>query len=69
MALVPLALLRGRVTLSALAGNFTWVLIGNLLGALFVAYFLAVQSGVLTDPLMLERLTAIAAKKGIHETE
>ena len=27
------------------AGNLTLVLIGNLIGALFVAYFLAVQTG------------------------
>ena len=56
MALVPLALFRGRAGLSALFQNFSWVLVGNLLGSLFVAYFLAVQSGVITEPLPLERL-------------
>jgi formate/nitrite transporter len=69
MALVPLALFRGRIALKDLIGNFTWVFLGNLLGALFVAYFLAVQSGVLTTELTLERLSAIAHAKGIEETE
>jgi formate/nitrite transporter len=69
MALVPLAMLRGKVALKDLIGNFTWVLLGNLLGALFVAYFLAVQSGVLTGELALERLTTIAEGKALHETE
>src|SRR4051794_21465458 len=45
MALVPLAAMRRKVSLGGLVGNFTWVLIGNLLGSLFVAYFLAVQTG------------------------
>src|SRR5215203_2331565 len=69
MALVPLAAMRGKVSLKALVGNFTWVLLGNLLGSLFVAYFLAVQSGVLTAELPLARLAAIAETKGLHETE
>jgi formate/nitrite transporter len=69
MALVPLAFLRGKASLRSLVGNFTWVLAGNLLGSLFVAYFLAVQSGVLTADLPLERLTAIANAKGLEETE
>ena len=69
MALVPLALLRGKIKVTHLIGNFTWVLLGNLVGALFVAYFLGVQSGVLTADLPLERLTGIAQSKGIEETE
>lgn len=69
MALVPLALFRGKIKLSHLLGNFTWVLLGNLIGSLFVAYFLGVQSGVLTADLPLERLSAIAHSKGIEETE
>jgi formate transporter len=49
--------------------NFTWVLIGNLIGSLFVAYFLAVKSGVLTAELPLQRLAAIATAKGETETD
>ncbi len=68
MALVPLAAFKGRATLRALAENFTFVLIGNLLGSLFVAYFLAVQSGVLTAELPLARLGAIAEGKAVTES-
>src|SRR4051795_2911749 len=69
MALVPLAWLRGQASLKALVGNFTWVLIGNLIGSIFVAYFLAVQSGVVTAELPLARLTQIATAKGVTENE
>src|SRR5215210_7898914 len=69
MALVPLAIYRGRAGVKQLFQNFTWVLIGNLLGSLFVAYFLAVQSGVVTAELPLERLAKIATAKGVEETE
>ena len=47
MALVPIAMLRRRVGSRALGLNFTVVLIGNLIGSLFVAYFLAVKTGVI----------------------
>ncbi len=69
MALVPLAAFKGKTTLRALAENFGWVLIGNLIGSLFVAYFLAVQSGVVTDELPLARLGDIATTKAVEETE
>lgn len=69
MALVPLAAFKGRATLVELTRNFLWVLIGNLLGALFVAYFLAVETGVLTTELTLARLEDIALAKGVEETE
>jgi formate transporter len=69
MALVPLAAYSGRVPVRRLFENFGWVMLGNLLGSLFVAYFLAVQSGVVTAELQLERLTDIAMAKGVEETE
>jgi formate/nitrite transporter len=69
MALVPLAAMRGRAKLSQLAENWVFVLVGNLLGSLFVAYFLAVQSGVGTSELPLARLEGIAHKKAVEETE
>jgi formate/nitrite transporter len=69
MALVPLAVMRRQATIRGLLGNFTWVLIGNLAGALFVAYFLGVQTGVLTAKLPLARLAAIATAKAVTETE
>jgi formate/nitrite transporter len=70
MALLPLAAFKGRVSIRSLFRNFGLVTIGNLLGSLFVAYFLAVKSGVVTsDPLVLERLGKIAQLKGVKETE
>jgi formate/nitrite transporter len=68
MALLPLAAFKGRVKLRQLFENFGLVLVGNLLGALFVAYFLAVKSGVVTAELPLSRLEEIALLKGSEET-
>ena len=69
MALVPLAAFRRRATLGELLHNFGFVLLGNLLGSLFVAYFLAVKTGVVTAELQLDRLTELAMAKGVKETE
>ncbi len=69
MALVPLAAFRKRASLGELLHNFGFVLLGNLLGAIFVAYFLAVETGVVTADLQLERLGEIATAKGIEESE
>src|SRR4051812_12527507 len=69
MALVPLAVLTRRTSVAALGTNFALVLVGNLLGSLFVAYFLAVKTGVLTVDAPLARLTQIATAKGVTETE
>src|SRR5687768_6143687 len=63
-ALVPLAAFEGRTSIRELAHNFGFVLLGNLLGALFVAFFLAVESGVVTAAMPLERLTDIAMATG-----
>jgi formate/nitrite transporter len=68
-ALVPLAAFSGRVKIGRLFSNFGIVLIGNLLGSLFVAYFLADQTGVVTQPLQHARLEEIATLKGQTETE
>jgi len=68
MALVPLAAMTGRASLKKLAENWALVILGNLLGALFVAYFLAVQTGVV-DGISAERLFSMAHKKGVEETE
>ncbi len=68
MALLPLATMRRRLSAGRVATNFGLVAVGNLLGSLFVAYFLAVKSGVVTQPLPLERLGAIATLKGDTES-
>jgi formate/nitrite transporter len=78
MALVPIALLVRRVSLRGLGVNFVLVLIGNLLGSLFVAYFLAIKTGVIgsagADPakaagMTFQRLSDIALAKGTKETD
>lgn len=69
MALLPLASFRGRVSPRNMFPNLGFVLFGNLLGALFVAYFLADQTGIASSELPLERLEQIALAKGVEETE
>lgn len=69
MALVPLAFLDRKVSIGRLSFNFFWVLIGNLLGSLFVAYFLAKETGVITADAPLQRLASIATAKGETETD
>jgi formate/nitrite transporter len=75
MMLVPLGALRGRIRIGDVVGNLTLVLVGNLIGAVFVAYFLAVQTGVIghagasgTAGLTYDRLAAIAAAKATGES-
>jgi formate/nitrite transporter len=72
MMLVPLGAMRGKLELGEVAKNLTLVLLGNLLGALFVAFFLAVQTGVIggadaasgsTAAMTHERLAQIALDK------
>jgi formate/nitrite transporter len=69
MALIPLAFLDRKVSLGRLSFNFFWVLVGNLLGSLFVAYFLAKETGVITAEAPLARLASIATAKGATETD
>ena len=47
MALLPIAAAGGAITLGRIAVNWAIVLVGNLAGSLFVAYFLAVKTGVI----------------------
>src|SRR3954462_2664821 len=69
MAMVPLSAFSGRVKPKLVALNFTVIFVANLLGSLFVAYFLAVKSGVVTAPMPLERLGAISKAKAVTETD
>ncbi|MGY2066127.1 formate/nitrite transporter family protein [Blastococcus sp. SYSU DS0619] len=75
MMLVPLGAMNGKLGVSDVVRNLTLVLLGNLLGALLVAYFLAVQTGVIGDAdasgaagLTHERLAGIAEGKALGET-
>ncbi|WP_432545933.1 formate/nitrite transporter family protein [Kineococcus sp. SYSU DK004] len=60
MALVPMAVLQGRASVGQLLGNIGVLLVANLLGALFVAYVLAVATGVIGGPDAAEGTTAAA---------
>jgi formate transporter len=75
MMLVPLGAMRGKISAGDVARNLTLVLLGNLLGALFVAFFLAVQTGVIGDAgaeggsgLAYQRLAEIAEGKALDHT-
>ncbi|GAA1806706.1 formate/nitrite transporter family protein [Planosporangium flavigriseum] len=78
MLLVPIGAMQRRLNWREVVGNLTLVLIGNLAGALFVAYFLAVQSGVIghvgaesgtSGAMTYQRLAGIASLKALHENE
>jgi formate/nitrite transporter len=73
MMLVPLSAMRGKIDLGDVVKNLTLVLLGNLVGALFVAFFLAVQTDVIGGAgsegsalLTYERLASIADGKIHH---
>jgi formate transporter len=77
MMLLPIAALRGRVSLPRIALNWTVLFVANLAGALFVGYFLAVKTGVIgtvksdhtsTAYLTFQRLSGIAKGKAITES-
>jgi formate/nitrite transporter len=69
MAMVPIAAYARRVTPGRMSLNFAVVLVGNLLGSLFVAYFLAVKTGVVTAEQPLARLASIAQAKALTESD
>jgi formate/nitrite transporter len=71
MALVPIALLSRKVSVALLARNWAVVLLGNLIGALFVAYVLSVQTGVIgaEGSASFTRLAAIATTKAVTEDD
>jgi formate/nitrite transporter len=74
MALVPLAVFAGKVSIGKMLMNWLWVTIGNFAGSVFVAYFFAFKSGVLakvgsvTATEGYTRLGAIAMGKALSES-
>jgi formate/nitrite transporter len=69
MATLPAAMAARKVKLLSLIRNFGIITIGNLIGALLVAYFLAVQTGVIAEgELTLDRLEEIAVLKAQEES-
>lgn len=75
MLLVPFSAMGGKIGVGDVAKNLTLVLLGNLVGAVFVAYFLAVQTGVIggadatgSSGLTYARLAEIAEGKALGHT-
>jgi formate/nitrite transporter len=78
MALLPLALSSKKTTLGRAGMSLGIVTFGNLLGALLVAYFFAVQTGVIGSAssedgtpgaMTFGRLTSIATAKAVGESD
>jgi formate/nitrite transporter len=69
IALTTLAAIKGRVSGGRWTLYLLWTTLGALAGSLFVAYFLGVQSGVLTTGPALERISAIGEFKAHTETD
>jgi formate transporter len=78
MALLPLAVSSKRITVGRAGMSIGVVTIGNLLGSLLVAWFFAVQTGVIGNAdsaqgtpgaLTFARLTTIATGKAVTETD
>ena len=68
MALLPLAGFKGRINVGQILVNFAIVTVGNAAGAIFVAYFLGTETGILTEAPLIDRLTDIATLKGVDES-
>jgi formate transporter len=77
MALVPMSAMRGKIGFQDVGVNLGLVLLGNVLGSLFVAFFLAVQTGVIgteggeagtSAALTYDRLASIAQTKTVDAT-
>lgn len=76
MALLPIAYFQKKISLGQLGVNFGLVLVGNFVGSLFVAYFLAYKTGIVgatadaagSAGLEHVRAAAIASGKALKET-
>jgi formate transporter len=78
MALLPLAVSSRRITVGRAGMSLGIVTVGNLLGSLLVAWFFAVQTGVIGNAgsadgtpgaMTFARLTGIATGKAVTETD
>lgn len=63
MMTLPIAWLAKKVSFGQLLNNWFWVLIGNFIGSLFVAYFLGHMTGYLEHGPALLKTVAIAKAK------
>lgn len=77
MLLVPLSAMDRRISPGEVARNLGLVLLGNVVGALFVAFFLATETGVIGTAdseagsgarMVYDRLVGIAEGKALEES-
>ncbi len=73
-ALLPIAVMDGRTTVSKLAFNWTWVLIGNLIGSVLYAslYYIVITKMGHVDPMTIaaaKKIIAVAEHKTIAYAE
>ncbi|WP_449536301.1 formate/nitrite transporter family protein [Ferdinandcohnia sp. Marseille-Q9671] len=67
-ALIPLAVLEKKATISQMLSNWFWVIVGHLLGAGFYAFLYVIaitQLGHVTDHAMITKIMAVAEAKTI----
>lgn len=67
-ALIPLAVLEKKATISQMLSNWFWVILGHLLGAGLYAFLYVIaitQLGHVTDHAMIAKITAVAEAKTI----
>jgi formate/nitrite transporter len=69
LMMLPMSLLDRKISVGRMSMNLFWVIIGNAIGSVAVAYFLAKETGVITAPAPLARLTEIADAKAHTETD
>jgi formate/nitrite transporter len=74
MALIPMAVFAGKVKVGPMLKNWGIIAVGNLVGAVFVAYFFADKTGVIAKVGSVSamdgfaRLTALTMAKAVTET-
>lgn len=67
-ALIPVAVMEKKVTVSQMLKNWFWVIIGHLVGAAFYAYLYIIavtQLGHVTDNAVITKIIAVAEAKTV----
>lgn len=71
-AMLPMARFRNKTTVPLIMRNFTWAFLGNLLGAVFYAFFYVIyvtQLGHVSDSQLIQQIIAVAEGKTIGYKE
>lgn len=67
-AIMPIAKLRGKTTMTLLIRNITWAFIGNLIGSLFYGILFSIsvtKFGNVTDSLLIDKIIQVAETKTV----